>query len=77
MRRSAGTSEKSDFGQAATQSPQAVQSSSSTTGSACAFMVIASKSQETSQSARPRQPQLQALAPPATTAAAAQVGSPS
>ena len=41
-----------------------------------AFIAIASKPQARTQSARPRHPQAHPFPPPATAAAAAQVGSP-
>src|SRR6185369_6839175 len=71
-----GCSENRSLGQISTQSLQAVQRSASTSGKPKRFMVMASKSHTSAQSAKPRQPQAQALPPPPATAAARQEDSP-
>ena len=65
-----GWRENRSLGQTSTQSPQAVHFSRSTTGREWASMVMESKSQTTSQSPWPRQPQKQPFPPPETSAAA-------
>src|SRR5512132_4048025 len=64
------------LGHASTQSPQAVQSATSTTGRPKRFIVIAPNEHDTAQSPYPRQPHEQPLPPPATAAAAPQVRRP-
>src|SRR5579872_5123593 len=71
-----GGSENRPFGQIANQSPHAVHFASFTAGSPSASIRIASNLQTRMQSDRPRQPQVQPLPPPDTTAAARQDSTP-
>src|SRR5476651_2466806 len=61
------------LGHASTQSPHAVQASTSTTGKPNSFIEMAPKAHDTAQSPKPRQPHVHPLPPPETDVAAAQV----
>ncbi len=74
---SIGISTNRPSGHASTQSLHAVHLSGSTRGRPNGLMRIASNVQATAQSARPTQPQAQALPPPEVATAAAQLSMPS